>query len=140
MRADLGRIYDETLTVVHRVGAKESGQASDAFQKFACRGCMWSETSQRTVSADGTVAIGTVRKVQVPETSAPEGFAVSAGDYVVRGEVPEEIDASNVRRVMASYEPNVFQVQHHRDLSKNDGLSHSTAGALRFAESHYMEG
>lgn len=140
MRADLGRIYDETLTLVHRVGAKDAGSASDVYEKRVLGGCMWSETSQRTVASDGTVSIGTVRKVQIPETSAPDGLEVSQGDYVVKGEVPEEIDAANVKRVMASYEPDAFQVQHYRDLTKGPGFAHGTGGALRFSEVHYIEG
>ena len=140
MRADVDALYDETVTVVHRISAKESGLPSDSFVKQEASGCMWAETAQRTVDSNGTVAIGTVRKVQIPESSVPDGLQVSAGDYVFRGEVAEDIDASNIRKVTALYEPDVFQVQHFRDLTRKSGLPDTGFGLMRFAQVWYLEG
>lgn len=151
MLANLSAIYDQTLTVINRVDAKDAGERQDSYQATVLHGCMWSDTSTRTVQSDGTVSIGTVHRVQIPESGsyAPyrewlksrEGrFTVREGDYVVKGEVDEEVDASNVKRIVAEREPDAFQVQHFRNLTKGDGLSHSRRGALRFAECYYLEG
>ena len=140
MRADVNGLYQKVVTVVHRISAKESGQPSDSFLKQEASGCMWAETAQRTVDGNGTVAIGTVRKVQIPESSVPDGFQVAAGDYVFLGKVAEDIDASNIRKVTALYEPDVFQVQHLRDLTRKAGLPDTGSGLMRFSQVWYLEG
>lgn len=153
MRADLGRIYDETITVVNRLDARDAGEQYDRYRATVLTGCMWSATATRSVQSDGSVVVGTVHRVQIPENDAflpyrewsaladqAGRFTVRQGDYIVRGEVAEEIDAANVRRVIAAYEPDAFQVQHFRDLTKGEGFDHGTDGALRFAECYYVEG
>lgn len=153
MFADLGRIYDRTVTIVNRLDAKDAGLKADEYRATALEGCMWASKATRSVQSDGTVVIGTVHTVQVPESAAyvpyrewagleaREGtFTVREGDYVLLGTVEGEVTASNVKKVAAAHEPDAFQVQHFRDLTKGGGFSHSTAGALRFAECYYIEG
>lgn len=150
MYADLGTIYDETVTLVNRLDAKDGGSKQDEYRKTVLVGCMWDQTAQRTVQSDGTVVIGTVHRVQIPESpnyrpyrdwaKDPSGFTLRQGDWLVRGEVAEELDASNVRKVLAQYEPDAFQVQHFRDLTKKEGFVHTTEGVMRFAECYYVEG
>ena len=150
MLAELGAIYDETLTVVNRLDAKDSDSKQDSYRKTVLHGCMWYGQSTRQVQQDGTVQIGTVHRVQIPESAdyspykewskSLEGFTLRQGDYIVRGEVVEELDAATVKRVMASYEPEVFQVQHFRDLTKREGLFNTPEGIMRFAECYYVEG
>lgn len=148
---DLGTVYDETLTIVNRLDAKDGGLKQDAYRKTVLHGCMWSAQSEHTVGADGTVSIGTVHRVQIPESpdyrpyrewaEDPQGFTVRLGDYVVRGEVAEGFEtAAEAKRVLAAYEPDVFIVQHFRDLTKREGFIHSSDGILRFAECYYLEG
>lgn len=153
MRADLGTIYDDTVTIVNRIDARDAGAMQDVYSKHVLRSCMWVAQSQRTVQSDGTVAIGTVHKVQVPESAdyvpyrefakmadRSGAFTVSQGDYIIRGEVAEDIDASTLKSVVASYEPDAFQVQHFRDSTKGAGFEHGTVGIMRFAECYYIEG
>lgn len=153
MRANLDAIYDETVTVLNRLDARDAGLKQDSYHATVLRGCMWDATATRTVQSDGTVLIGTVHRLQIPESEAyvlyrewaklpdREGrFTLRHGDYVVRGEVTEAVDASTVKQVVASYEPDAFQVQHFRNLTKSRGLHHSGAGILRFAECYYVEG
>lgn len=149
MWADLDALYRDTVTIVNRRDAKDAGVPFDEYRKTVLTGCMWSSTSQRTVQSDGTVSVGTVHRVQIPESpdylpyrewvADPRGFTVRSGDFVVKGEVAEEIDASNAKRVLALYEPDAFQVQHFRDLTKREGLSRG-GGVERFAEVYYLEG
>lgn len=153
MKADLGRIYDETVTIVNVADAKSAGTQYDVYQKHELSHCMWSIRTDRTVEADGTVSIGTTHVVQVPESEdylpyrewlkledRSKKFTISAGDYVIRGSVPEEIDSGNYRKVVAKYEPDAFEVQSFRDATKGAGFDHSTRGALRFAEPYIIEG
>lgn len=153
MRADLGKVYDETLTIVNRLDAKDSGEKQDAYVATVLRGCMWTQRAQRSVQSDGTVVIGTTTSAQIPEASSyvpyrewaamadrSGKFTVRHGDYVFLGELGEAVSAANVKALASTWEPDVFQVQHFRDLTKGAGFSHSTEGALRFAEVLYLEG
>lgn len=153
MRADLGRIYASTVTVINRLDAKDAGLKADEYRATALEGCMWASKATRSVQSDGTVVIGTVHTVQVPEddgylpyrrwaalANRNGSFTFREGDYVVLGKVDEELTAANVKKVVAAHEPDAFQIQHFRDLTKGAGFSHSTAGALRFAECYYIEG
>ena len=153
MRANLSKAYDATVTVLNRLDARDAGLKSDQYLKTVLHGCMLDSTTTRSVQADGTVTIGTVHRLQIPETAdympyrewsqtVMRGlfFTLREGDYVIAGEVPEEVTADNVKKVVASYEPDAFQVQHFRDLTKRAGLFHSGRGPLRFAECYYVEG
>ena len=150
MQADLDAIYNETLTIVNRLDARDSDSKQDAYFKTVLHGCMWSAQSTRTVQQDGTVSIGTVHRVQIPASDdylpyrewskSPRGFTIRQGDFVVRGEVAEELDAATAKRTLQKYEPDVFQVQHFRDLSRTEGLVYRPEGIMRFAECYYVEG
>lgn len=152
MRADLGQIYDKTVTVINRLDAKDGGTTYDTYYKHTLPQCMWSLVTTRNVEADGTVTIGTSHRVQIPEnpdympyklwvgSDKNKSFTVRAGDYVVLGEVEDEITASNIRKVIAKYEPEAFQVQSFRDATKGAGFNHSVRGIRRFFEPYIIEG
>lgn len=153
MRADLGAIYDERLTIVNRLDAKDAGAGQDAYVATVLDGCMWTQRIHRSVQSDGTVAVGSTTSAQVPEAASyvpyrewaklPDRtgtFTVRHGDYVFRGEVGDVADATALKALAASWEPDAFQVQHFRALVKGAGFEHPTSGVLRFAEVLYLEG
>lgn len=153
MRADLGQIYDDTITVINKLDAKDSLLKEDGYYKTVINHCMWSVRTERSVSDNGTVNIGTVHQVQIPESenympyrdwkkaeNRNDAFTLRTGDYVVKGEVTEEVTAANIKKVINQYEPDAFQIQSFRDATKGDGFTHSTSGILRFAEVYYVEG
>ncbi len=151
MQADLGHIYDETITIISKLDAKDSLLKQDSYYVNVIDHCMWSVRSIRTVSEDGTVNIGMTHQVQIPESNdyrpyrewkkhATEGFTIRPGDYVVKGDVSEDIDAANIKKIMNLYEPDAFQVQVFRDATKGEGFTHSTDGIMRFVEVYYVEG
>ena len=152
LRADLDAIYaGEPVTVINRLDAKDGGTKADQWLVTVVPDCRWGERQVRTVQADGTVAIATVHTVKIPETDAyatyrdwkaspSAGFTLRGGDYLIRGEVSEAIDASNVREVVKAHEPDAFQVQAFRKTAKKGGLGGSKAGVLRFAEGYHVEG
>lgn len=152
MRANLGQIYDETITVINKLDARDSAEKQDSYFKRVLHHCMWSTKTSRTVEADGTVDIGTTTVVQIPESEnylpykawakgdKDQSFTICAGDYIVKGVVTEDITAANVKKVLAQYEPESFQIQTFRDATKGDGFTHSTAGIMRFTEAYIVEG
>lgn len=146
-------IYDATVTLINKLDAKDAALASDAYYKTVLHGVMWSDSTTRTVGSDGTVSIATSHNVQLPDferylpyrewckaENRQDCFTVREGDWVVLGEVAEEVTSSTVRKVVALYEPDAFQVQSFRDLTHDSGLAYANAGWLRFAEVLSIEG
>lgn len=153
MRAYLGAIYDDTITVVNKLDARDAALKQDVYYTTTIDHCMWATKEARTVSSDGTVAIRAVHQVQIPENEAylpyrewrkaesREGsFTLRSGDYVVRGRLDEQVTASNVRDLVDAHEPDAFQVQAFRDATKGAGFDHATDGIMRFTEVYYVEG
>lgn len=150
MRANLGKIYDTTITVINRLDARDSKQKMDEFKATVVKHCMWSLVTSRTVQLDGTVTIGTSHRVQIPESafyvpynewkSSQAGFTIRPGDYIIKGVVYDDVTAENYKSVIKRYEPDAFEVQTFRDATKGDGFEHSTYGAKRFVEPYIIEG
>ena len=153
MQADLGKIYNDTITVVNKLDAKDATLKQDVYYKTVIHHCMWSDRVTRSVQADGTVTIGVAHQVQIPEAenylpyrewkSAENrngAFTLRAGDYVIKGEVTEDITASSLKSIVKLYEPDAFQIQAFRDATKGKGFTHSTTGVMRFAEVYHVEG
>lgn len=153
MRANLGEIYDETITVINKLDAKDSALKTDSYFVTTLDHCMWSDRVTRTVGTDGTVQVATSHQVQIPEAenympyrdwrkaeARADSFTLRAGDYVIRGKVEDEISASTIKNVVKLYEPDAFQIQAFRDATKGAGFEHSTDGIMRFTEVYYVEG
>lgn len=153
MRVDLGNVYNETITVINKLDAKDSALKQDAYFVTTLEGCMWTVTQTRDVANDGTVIIGTVHAVQIPESenympyrewrraeNRADAFTLTTGDYVVRGSIDEEVTASNIKAVVKKYEPDAFQIQSFRDATKGAGFECMKSGIMRFAEMYYVEG
>lgn len=152
MRVELDELYSETITVFNRLGARESGAKADTYRATVLTGCVWSEKLTRSVDADGSVHIVKSYIVQVPEASAanyldplhwiarPEGsYTVRGGDFIARGEHPDEPNPSNLRAYLNDV-PDAFQVKAFRDLRGRYGLDYVPSGALRFAQALQVEG
>ena len=153
MYADLGAIYNETITVINKLDAKDSALKTDSYFVTTLENCMWSDYVSRTVGADGTVEVATSHQIQIPEANnympyrewrkaetRADSFTLRAGDYVIRGTVEEEITASTIKNIVKLYEPDAFQIQAFRDATKGAGFDHSTEGVMRFTEVYYVEG
>lgn len=147
-------IYNDTITVINKLDAKDAALASDAYYPTVIRGCMWSDSTARTVDSSGTVAIATAHNVQIPERenyrpyrewskaeSRDEFFTVRNGDFIVKGEVTDPITSrSELNALVQSREPDAFQVQSFRDLTHGEGFNAEKRGWLRFAEVLSIEG
>lgn len=153
MRVNLGEIYSQKITIINKLDAKDSSEKMDSYFKHEIDRCMWEVQTVRTVEESGTVTVGTSHIVQIPEDAdylpykewakledRGDFFTIRNGDYVVKGEVAEEVNATNIRKVIDIYEPEAFQVQTFRDATKKDGFVHATKGIKRFLEPYIIEG
>lgn len=127
--------YGEPITLVNVLDAKTAQLKVDVPYVTVIHGCMWSESYERGTSSSGTVVPSTIHKVQIPEAakanyvphsqwkkmdSRGDVFTLSTSDYVIRGDVKDEINAETLKAVISDYEPNVFKIKAFRELTTVD--------------------
>lgn len=123
----LKNIYNQTITILNKLKRRDTPDGKvDLWYKTVVHDAAWYTESARNSSGSG-VFIGTYITVILPfheeyiqyidwkKLDDPNSmFTISSGDYIVLGEVTEEINASNVVAVMDSYGENVCQVRHKK--------------------------
>lgn len=131
----LNSIYNQKVTILNKLKRADSGTNKDVWYKHTVEDAAWYEESVRNILQNG-VAIGTIIIVLIPFHDEYEGykdwcgdndrdtrFTMSSGDYIVLGEVPEEITPDNVVSVMKQYEGSVCLVKHIKKPHKRFGAS-----------------
>lgn len=143
MRVELPEIYGDAITLINRLDAKHAALKQDVYYATILRECMWSDESKEGTSSSGVVTPTTIHKVQIPKHAGTYAnysvwrkldsrsgvYTLRTGDYIVRGEITEDITAANIRTIIADYEPNAFQVRSWRELTVPD-QSVKTIGGL----------
>ena len=103
-------IYSNRVSILNKLKRDDGTSGSDEWFVTVVDNVAWYRNSDRTVSASG-VYIGEYKTILIPFNKAylpydewknnTEGhFTVSEGDYIVLGEVTEDITAKNVVSVM----------------------------------------
>lgn len=116
--------WTHTVTILNRRDGLDSTDYLDAWKKTVLLGCFW--TGQQTIGTSGQeVNEGGSYLLRVPQSenyrpyrewkADMEGFTFSTGDYIIRGEVVEEITAETVQSVVEKYRPDAFEVQLFKD-------------------------
>ena len=111
-------IYNQTVTILNKLKRADiENGTTDLWYKHTVDNAVWYEDSARNSGGNG-VYIGTYITVLIPfndnyvdyrewrhlsEDELAEKFTMSSGDYIVLGEVPEEITAQNVVAIMNDY-------------------------------------
>ncbi len=118
-------IYNQRITILNKLKRVDTDDKKlDVWYKHTVDNAVWYEDSARNSGGNG-VYIGTYITVLIPFNDdytdyrnwkqledKDSKFTMSSGDYVVLGDVEEEINASNVVEVMKSYEGNYCIVRH----------------------------
>lgn len=121
--------WTHTVTVLNRRAGRDSPDHLDAWKKTVLHQCFWAgqQTRSRSNRMSTSVEIneGSAYVLRIPETADYRpyrdwkenmaGVTFSAGDYVIRGEVTEEITPETVQRVVESFRPDAFEVRLFRD-------------------------
>ena len=103
-------IYSNRVSILNKLKRDDGTSGSDEWFVTVVDNVAWYRNSDRTVSASG-VYLGEYKTILIPFNKAylsydewknnTEGhFTVSEGDYIVLGEVTEDITAKNVVSVM----------------------------------------
>ena len=129
----LENIYNQRVTILNKLKRTDSKTGVDVWRKSIVDDVVWYTKSSRSAGSS-SVFIGTYITVLFPFNSRylpymewkkpgnqDEHFTMSSGDYIILGDVPENITANNIIRVLEQYGENVCQVKHHNANYKRFG-------------------
>lgn len=123
----LENIYNQKVTILNKLRRADTPEKKeDLWFKTVVTDAAWYTDSARSAGSS-SVFIGTYITVLLPfhEEYVPylewkdlnnkdEKFTISMGDYIILGEIEEEVTAANVVAVMQKYGENVCLVRHHK--------------------------
>lgn len=123
----LKNIYNQRITILNKLKREDNETGLDVWQKTVIDDAVWYRRTESSVGSGG-VSIGAVIQVMIPfhdeflpyiewkQPGCQRGhYTISTGDYIVRGDVPDHVDASNVIAVMKKYGEDVCRVKSQRD-------------------------
>ena len=129
----LENIYNQRMTILNKLKRTDSKTGVDVWRKSTVDDVVWYTKSARSAGSS-SVFIGTYITVLFPFNSRylpymewkkpgnqDEHFTMSSGDYIILGDVPENITANNIIKVLEQYGENVCQVKHHNANYKRFG-------------------
>lgn len=129
----LKNIYNQRVTILNKLKRTDSKTGVDVWRKSTVDDVVWYTKSARSAGSS-SVFIGTYITVLFPFNSRylpymewkkpgnqEEHFTMSSGDYIILGDVPENITANNIIKVLEQYGENVCQVKHHNANYKRFG-------------------
>lgn len=116
--------WSHTVTVLNKRAGRDSADHLDAWKKTVLRDCFWA--GEQTQGQSGQEANeGAAYLLRVPRSGEyrpyqewkgdMEDFTFSPGDYIIRGEVEEEITPETVQAVVESSRPEAFEVRLFKD-------------------------
>lgn len=123
----LENIYNQTVTILNKLKGVDSLTKKDIWYKTVLTDVAWYADSTRTATSSA-VYIGTYIKVLIPfhneylpylewreAGNQDTHYTMSTGDYIILGEVPEDITAENIVKTLQKYGENVCTVKHHKE-------------------------
>ena len=129
----LENIYNQRVTILNKLKRTDSKTGVDVWRKSTVDDVVWYTKSARSAGSS-SVFIGTYITVLFPFNSRylpymewkkpgnqDEHFTMSSGDYIILGDVPANITANNIIKVLEQYGENVCQVKHHNANYKRFG-------------------
>lgn len=129
----LENIYNQRVTILNKLKRTDNKTGVDVWRKSIVDDVVWYTKSARSAGSS-SVFIGTYITVLFPFNSRylpymewkkpgnqDEHFTMSCGDYIILGDVPENITANNIIKVLEQYGENVCQVKHHNANYKRFG-------------------
>ena len=126
--------FTETITLLNKLDAKDSTSGMDEWKSTVLHDCAWSEKTVRSLQGN-VVNVGRSIIVRIPASpdfhpysewkANMDGFTLSTGDCIVRGEISEEVTADNVKTVLASH--NGFVVKSAKANTAISALAHYLA-------------
>lgn len=133
--------FDYTITVLNKVKSTDSATGLDVWRKTVINNCAWSSNAVRNIQGS-TVSVGNAFVVRVPKSpdyhpysewkdNVDNGFTFSTGDYIIKGEIEEDvITPNNVLNIVSKHRPEAFEIRYFKD----------NTGTVELAEHYHIEG
>lgn len=122
--------HDKTITVLNRLRSADSITHRDIWYKTVITECGWYNEALAKIR-DTDVVMGETIKVLIPFNKGYKrysewkqsggqinSFTISPDDYIILGEVSEEVTSDTVIKIVQSYAPFVCTVKVFRELDK----------------------
>lgn len=129
----LNNIYNQTVTILNKLKRTDGITGQDVWYKTVVNDAAWYDSVTRTATANATY-IGRFITVLIPfhEEFLPYNkwkqagnqlghYTISIGDYIILGEVNEDITSQNIVKTMESYGENVCLVKYHTEPHERGG-------------------
>lgn len=123
MRNSEYNLYCEKITILNKIKGKDREDGKDLWLKHVYDSAAWTSKSTSGVSGT-TVILGTKVIVLLSDLTNYKPykefhkfedyggyFTISLNDYIVLGDIHEDIDSTNITKVLSKYEPDVMKVQ-----------------------------
>ena len=131
----LTNIYNETITIFNKLKRADSLTGKDVWYRTVITDAAWYSNVERNANAN-SVFIGKYIKVLIPfhdnflpyeswknHGNQDTNYTMSIGDYIVRGEVTEDVTADNIVKVMQGYGDNVCLVKYKQEVHDRFGAN-----------------
>lgn len=126
--------FDYTITVLNKLSARDSVTKLDVWKATVLHHCAWSGKAVRSVQGS-EISIGNSFIVRVPKSENyhpynewkenMNGFTFSTGDYIIKGEVTDEVTPNTVQNIVNAHKPEAFIVKFFQDNTKTvEALEH----------------
>lgn len=153
MQINAKQMLPQTVTIVNRLKGVDNDSGRDTFHKKILKDCVWMDKqigsrsgNQITYSEGYQVHIPQAQKFTYFEykiwrnaENLEDCFTLSVDDYVILGEVTEEITSNNITEVLDKYKPNAMQIRQFQDLSM-PGINTNGNFLMKYASMFYVEG
>ena len=143
----------QTVTIVNRLKGEDNDTGRDMFYKKILKDCVWND--KQIASRNGnTITYTEGYQVHIPtdqeytyfeykqwcnKDNVEDCFTMSLDDYVILGEVTEEITSNNITEIIEKYKPNAFQIRQFQDLTLS-GINTNKNFLMKYASMYYVEG
>lgn len=111
----------DTVTILNKLDGKDSMTRLDTWKKTVVHGCFFKAQNMRTINGtSASVAQSTICRIPKSENYHPysvwkndisDGWTLSPGDYIILGEVAEDVTADNVAAIVSSHKPDAMLVR-----------------------------
>lgn len=153
MRVKMEKILPRTISVINRLKANDSETGRESFRVYKLDNCFWGIMKQST-QAGQAVNHGNKITVHIPKdqefvylsydkwlTQPDDSFTLEVDDYIVQGEIKEDVTPDNITDILQQYAPNTCKIRMINDLTIPDGgLDHSGGFLLKFSDMIEVEG
>lgn len=130
----INKLYNEKITVINRIRGPDLGQREDILVASSVDSVLYRFKSnyisnngnvskqQELIVLFSDISLYKPYKEFVSYKGSSDFFTLSLGDYIVLGDIFDEVNSSNIRDILSKYEPYVYKIQ-SINKAKNRGFS-----------------